>query len=102
MIIEMYKLKSKLNLNILIKRKWLELERCLFLNFSQNSDRSDLNELVAALKQLPKGRGELIFGTSLHAPTQLVLKLSLDSKRSVSSDFTLGKRKKFAGVISME
>jgi hypothetical protein len=35
-------------------------------------------------------------------PTQLVLKLSWDIERPDSSDFTLGKRKKFIGVISSE
>jgi hypothetical protein len=35
-------------------------------------------------------------------PTQLVLKLSWDSERPASSDFTLGKRKNIAGVISSE
>jgi hypothetical protein len=35
-------------------------------------------------------------------PTQLIFKMSWDSKRPASSDFTLGKRKKYAGVISSE
>jgi hypothetical protein len=35
-------------------------------------------------------------------PTQLVLKLSRDLEKPASSDFILGKRKKFAGVISSE
>jgi hypothetical protein len=35
-------------------------------------------------------------------PSQLVLKLSWDSERPDSSDFTLGERKKFIGVISSE
>jgi hypothetical protein len=35
-------------------------------------------------------------------PTQLVLKLYWDSERPASSDFTLGKRKKFTVKISRD
>jgi hypothetical protein len=34
-----YEVESKSNLNISIKRQWLELERCLFLSFYQGSHR---------------------------------------------------------------
>jgi hypothetical protein len=63
---------------------------------------ADVNVLVAVLTQLPKGDGEPIFSDCRHDPTQLVLKLSWDSKRPASSDFTLGKRKKLAGEIFSE
>ncbi len=49
----MYEVESKSNLNISIKRQWLELERCLFLSFYQGSI-AELNALVAALIHLPK------------------------------------------------
>ncbi len=39
-------------------------------------------------------------GDGLDNPSQLVLKLSQADARSASSDFTLGKRKKFRGARS--
>jgi hypothetical protein len=43
---------------------------------------------------MPKGSGELIFDDGSVTPSQLVLKLFLDSKRPASSNFTTGKIKK--------
>jgi hypothetical protein len=62
-----YKLESKSNLNISIERRWLEIERRLFLSFSQVVI-ADLLSLVAVRIQPPTGGDELIFGNSLHDP----------------------------------
>jgi hypothetical protein len=63
---------------------------------------ADLNALVAALIHLPNVFGELIFGDSLQDPYPARLEVSWDSERPASSDFTLGKRNKFIGVIYSE
>jgi hypothetical protein len=74
----MYKVESKSNLNISIKRQWLELERCLFLNFLKEVI-AELSAFVATLKKMPKGHSELIFGNSLHDPHQAPLEAVLIS-----------------------
>ncbi len=61
------KVESKTNLTGLIKRLWLELERCSFLNIIKVVT-VNLNVLVAALILLPKGDVELIINESPDDP----------------------------------
>jgi hypothetical protein len=93
----LYKVKSKSNLNCSVKRQQLELERWFFLYFSQVSHRP--NALVAVLIPPSKDSAGLVFSNGHMIPTQLILKLSWDSERLVSSDFSLGKRKANGGNI---
>jgi hypothetical protein len=93
--------KCNNNLNISIKRQWLELERCLFLNFSQGSQRR--SECTCRSDHTTAKRvGKLIFGDGLHDPYPACLEAILGQQEASHLDFTLGKRKKFAGIISSE
>ncbi len=97
-----YEVESKSKLNISIKRQWLELEKCLFPSFYQGSHRwseRTCSSIHTSAKMCLANSSLVIV---CRTPTQLVSKLSWDSERPASSDFTLGKRKKFIGVISSE
>jgi hypothetical protein len=96
----MYEMESKSNLNISIKRQWLELERCLFLSFYQGSHHSSECACSSTHTSPKMGLANSSLAIECRTPTQLFLKLSWDSKRPASSYFTLGKRKKFIGVLS--
>lgn len=55
---------------------------------------ANADALFAAFCPLSNGSGKLILGVVWMTPSQLILKLSWDSKRPASSHFTLEKRKK--------
>jgi hypothetical protein len=85
-IYSMYEVESKSSMLRLIKRKRLQLQSCLSLNFSQGSHC----------------RSEQTCHSGHTTAEMLVLKPSWDSKRPASSDVTLRKRKKvrfLAGIV---
>ncbi len=98
----MYEVESKSNLNISIKRQWLELERCLFLSFYQGTHRRSECTCSSIHTSAKMCLANSSLAIECRTPSQLVSKLSWDSERADSSDFTLGERKKFTGVISIE
>ncbi len=98
-----YEIESKSNLNILIKRQWLELERCLLLHFSQGSHcQSKCTCSSTHTTVAPKYSGELIFGNSAHDPYQAHLEAVLGQWEPRQLWLHSWKEKKSGGVISSE
>ncbi len=77
----LYEVESYSNLNISLKRQWLELERCLFLNFPQGS-HCHLNALVEVYIQPSKDGCEHVFGNRLHDPSPARLEAVLGQQEA--------------------
>ncbi len=89
-----YEVESKSNLNCLIKREQWELERCLFLNFSQGSHHQFKCTCAAVIAQ-PKGSCKLVFSNGMHNPYPACLEAVLGQQET--SQLFLHSRKEEKG-----